>query len=224
MHRTSPIVAPSSPPPRVASLFRRENVQTPARGGFATATTTSAAPTAAASSAKAASRRKAYGARTIAPSTAGEPAALKLAQICEINTNELHRRPILTIDGHICRNECREIITGLEGKRYPASPGIVVAKICVIGPINIPILCHGRHGGANGQRVADWRMHGAAQVHEAIGACGYGYVAFEIAARLWFARGNRYGATDGVAAEQRALRSAQYFQSLNIDDIQNGTD
>ncbi len=62
-------------------------------------------------------------------------------------------------------------------------------------------------------------MHRAAQMHEAVGARGGRDVALKLAAGLRLARGNRDGATNRVAAEQGSLRAAQYFESLNVDNI-----
>ena len=64
--------------------------------------------------------------------------------------------------------------------------------------------------------------HRAFGMQQVIRAARHRHRTGKLAAGLGFHRGDRYGAADGVAAEQRALRPAQHFQPLDIHDVENG--
>ena len=147
--------------------------------------------------------------------------ALKLAQIGEVDSNQLHGRPVLPVPRHVRCDQCRKIVARLERKRHSASEGVIVAEVSPIGSVDVAILRHGGHRGAHGDGIADRYLYRAAEMQQAVGACRCCDAAFQITTDLGFAGCNRDRTPDGVATKQSALRSAEYLKALNIDNVEN---
>ena len=150
--------------------------------------------------------------------------ALKLTQIREVDTNQLHGRPVLAVPRHVCSDQCRKTIAGLERKGHSACEGVIVAEVSAIGSVDIAILGHRGHRGAHGDGIADRYLYRAAQMQQAIGSRRCSHAALQFTTDLGFACCNGDSTPNGVATKQGALRSAEHFKALYIDNVEDRAD
>ncbi len=148
--------------------------------------------------------------------------ALQLAEIGEVDAQQSHGRAVLAIPGGLDAHVGTKPIVGHPGEGQATGQGIVVAEILAVGALHVAVLVQRSHRQPRGHGVADRQIQRAFGVQQVVRASRHGHRTAELAAGFRLHRGDRYGAADGVAAEQRALGTAQHLQLLDVDDVQDG--
>ncbi len=97
-------------------------------------------------------------------------AALKLAEIGEVDVDQLHGRSCLAVARHIEADIGTEPIGGFPGEGQPPGQGIVFTQIDTVGSLDIAVLLERGDRQTRRQSVAERNMGNALQMNQIIGA------------------------------------------------------